>query len=117
MDFLLNKANITWAENDLLSNIENVIKSDDVKAGKVFKDFCQQNDILIEKDKIEDLLRTRGKTSILDIFGVQYHQDEAAQKILNNIPKFEEFPYCEVMDKIRTLVKKFKYPRPQMRKR
>ena len=50
MDFLLNKANITWAENDL---VENVIKSDDAKACKVFKDHCQQNYIQIKKEKIQ----------------------------------------------------------------
>ena len=107
MDYLLNKANITWTENNVLANIENVIKSDDAKACKIFKDYCKQIYVQIEKEKIEDLLKMRGKTEILDIFGVQYSQDEAAEKILKDIPKFEEFPYCEVMDEIRTLVKKF----------
>ena len=100
LDYLLNKANITWIENDVLTHVDNIIKSDDVKACKVFKNYCQQKGIKIGRGKIEDLVKTRGEAAILDIFGVQYHQDEIAKKILNYIPKSEEFPYYEVMDKI-----------------
>ena len=43
LDYLLNKADITWAENDLLANVDNIIKSDHVKACKVFQEYCQEN--------------------------------------------------------------------------
>ena len=42
------------------------------------------------------------------LVGLQYHQDEVAKNILKSIPKSEEFPYCEVMDKIVTLVEETK---------
>ena len=107
LDYLLNKARLSWTRNELLQNVDHVIKSDDVDARKVFHDYCQQNDIQISlnqmgKENVECM--TRGKTAILDIFNVQYCHDQVVKKILSDIPKSEEFPYCEVMDKIVALV-------------
>ena len=79
--------------------------SDDVKACQVVQDYCQMNKIKYDKKDLETIARSRGKTAILDVFGFSYSDEKGNKnKILAAVPKSEEFPYCEVMDKIVALV-------------
>ena len=104
LDYLLNNPVLSWTERDIYTCIENVIKSDDPKACQVVQDYYQKNKIRVQKD-FETLARSRGKSKILEIFKFSLPDDVEKQlQILHNIPKSEEFPYCEVMDKIAALV-------------
>ena len=61
LDYLLSKPELSWTESDVDKCIENVIKSDDIKACQVVQDYCQKNKIVVKKD-FETLARSRGKT-------------------------------------------------------
>ena len=105
LDYLLNKPELSWTERDISKCIENVIKSDDPKACQVVQDYCQKNKIEVKKD-LETLARSRGKTNFLEIFKFSLPDDDVEKQlqILADVPKSEEFPYCEVMDKVAALV-------------
>ena len=64
-------------------------------------------DIDFETEGIEQLVLGRKKTKIIEIFNIKNDDkdDYKPDKILSKIPKTKEFPYYEIMNDIKELVK------------
>jgi len=83
--------------------LEQATLSDDVKCCQVLKNYCDSNEINIQRDDIELLVKSRKKNKLLEIFNIESDAQEP-DSILSKIPRTKEFPYYEILDDIKELM-------------
>ena len=109
-NFLLNKSRLTWSDAMIQTSLTNAILSDDVYCCQILKEYCKKNDIYVQlymMHNMRQLILARGKTKIIEVFDIQDNvkDDCKPDNILSKIPKTKEFPYYEIMNDIKELVK------------
>ena len=88
-----------FTAQSLYWSLHNILLSDNHDAFKLALSFCNDIDTLSIKRNAE----ARGNTKIMQCLGMQ-SQPLLPIPILQKIPKSEEFPYVNVMEKLKTMM-------------
>ena len=102
-DYILNHSTLSFSDAMIKAALTNAILSDDVNCCQVLKNYCDMNEISIQLDDIELLVKSRKKTKLLEIFTIESDAYEP-DGILSKIPRTKEFPYYEILDDIKELI-------------
>ena len=97
LDYLLNQTSQRWDELMISKALKNVILSDKVKACEIVFEHYEKLHLMITED-MSSLVIARGKTDIVKLFGLQVITMKN-EKILENIPRTQEYPYYDLMAK------------------
>ena len=96
LDLVFAKPDQSWSDSMKMEILRNTILSDRPEACNIAYMHCKTT-YMENKDKFQRLILSRGRTKILEIFGIDIAKTENNNELLNIIPKTAEFPYYDML--------------------